>query len=202
MKKTLMYVLFLIMLAAVLTACGGETGQENDMNMDENMEENMGEQMDENMDGESGNMHMEHSSSGEVPEALQEAENPAFAPGSKVIIQEGHMEGMKGAEATISGAFDTTVYAVTYTPTGGGEPVENHKWVIHEELADPGEAPLEPGTEVTLKASHMEGMEGATATIDSAKETTVYMVDFIPTNSDLEVKNHKWVTEDELSPIE
>lgn len=48
----------------------------------------------------------------------------------------------------------------------------------------------------------MEGMNGATAVIDSAEETTVYMVDFVATDSEEEVKNHKWVTESELSPVE
>jgi len=30
----------------------------------------------------------------------------------------------------------------------------------------------------------------------------VYMVDFTLTTNGEEVKNHKWVTEDELSPVE
>lgn len=44
------------------------------------------------------------------------------------------MSGMNGSEATIYGAFDTTIYTVTYIPTTVGEPVEDHKWVIHEEI--------------------------------------------------------------------
>ena len=156
---------------------------------------------EESMSEDSGDMmNMDHSGSGEVPDGLQEAENPTFEVGSQAIIETDHMEGMKGAEATIVGAFDTTAYALTYTPTDGGEPVENHKWVIHEELENPGDAPLEPGAEATISADHMEGMDGATATIDSAEETTVYMVDFVPTTGGEEVTNHKWVTESELSP--
>jgi len=46
----------------------------------------------------------------------------------------------------------------------------------------------------------MKGMEGATATIDSVEKTTVYMVDFTPVTGGEEVKDHKWVTESELSP--
>lgn len=111
------------------------------------------------------------------------------------------MEGMKGAEATIVGAYDTTAYAISYTPTTGGERVENHKWVIHEEIPDAGEAPLEPGSEVTINAEHMEGMDGVTAEIDSAEQTTVYMINFTPTTGGEEVTNHKWVTENELSPV-
>jgi hypothetical protein len=106
---------------------------------------------------------------------------------------------MKGAEATIVGAYDTTVYTISYTPTDGGEKVENHKWVIDEEIQDAGDEPFKPGSEVKINAEHMEGMDGVTAEIDSAEATTVYMVDFTTTDGE-EVTNHKWVTESELSP--
>ncbi|WP_050183918.1 YdhK family protein [Domibacillus robiginosus] len=141
------------------------------------------------------------SSSGEIPDGLQEAENPAYEIGSKAIIEADHMPGMKGAVATIVGAYDTTAYSVTYYPTTGEEPVKDHKWVIHEELENAGEEPLEPGAEVTLNADHMEGMDGATAVIESAVDTTVYMVDFITTTGE-KVENHKWLVESELSPVE
>ncbi|WP_424237880.1 DUF1541 domain-containing protein [Bhargavaea ginsengi] len=155
---------------------------------------------DENSENDSSqDSHAMHSSSGEVPEGLKKAENPTFPIGSTAMMHADHMPGMDGVEATISGAYETTAYSVTYTPTDGGEPVKDHKWVVHEELENPGEAPLEPGTEVVLAADHMPGMDGATATIDSAEQTTVYMVDFVPSDSDEEVKNHKWVTEEELS---
>ena len=54
------------------------------------------------------------------------------------------MEGMKGAEATIVGAYTTTAYVISYEPTTGGKRIEKHKWVIHEELIDPQEAQLAP----------------------------------------------------------
>jgi len=46
----------------------------------------------------------------------------------------------------------------------------------------------------------MKGMKGAIAVIDSAEQTTVYMVDYTPTTGGEKVTNHKWVTESELSP--
>ncbi|MFD1863181.1 YdhK family protein [Planococcus chinensis] len=141
---------------------------------------------------------MDHSGSGEIPEGLEEAADPTYPKGSTAVITADHMDGMDGSEATIVGAFDTTVYAITYTPETGGEPVENHKWVIHEELEDPGSEPLAAGDEAVIAADHMEGMNGANATIDSAEETTVYMVDF-KTADGQEVTNHKWVTESELA---
>lgn len=135
---------------------------------------------------------------GPAPSGIQEATDPTYAVGESVILNADHMPGMDGAEAKISGAFDTTTYSVSYTPTDGGEPVTNHKWVVHEELADHGEAPLEAGSQVILNADHMPGMKGAEATIDSSTDETVYMVDF--EMDGMEMTNHKWVVESEIQP--
>lgn len=192
--------------ALTLSACTGENAEDSNENQisQEQTNKMSGHDMgqDETSNGTEGMDHstMNHSANGEIPEGLQEAVNPTFPVGSKAIIQVDHMKGMKGAEATIVGAYDTTVYTVSYTPTNGGEPVTNHKWVIHEELEGAGEEPLEPGTEVTINADHMEGMQGAKATIDSAIETTVYMVNYTSTTGE-KVTNHKWVTESELSAV-
>jgi hypothetical protein len=175
-------------LIFLLSACASNSDQKSD---DEN---------NKNMDHKSMNMdHMEHSSSGQIPKGLMEKENPTYKAGSQAIIQAAHMEGMNGAKATIVGAYDTTAYAVSYTPTTGGEKVKNHKWVIQEEIKNAGSETLKPGTEVTIEADHMEGMKGATGTIDSAEQTTVYMIDYTPAAGGEKVKNHKWVTESELS---
>ncbi|MET3698423.1 uncharacterized protein DUF1541 [Bacillus oleivorans] len=195
MLKNVARLSFMIALLLFLGACANTDDESMDQGDMENSEESEGTNH-----GDHGDMN--HSSSGEVPEGLQEAENPAYEVGSQAILETDHMEGMRGATATIVGVYDTTVYAVSYTPTTGGERVENHKWVIHEELQDAGEEPFKPGDEVVLKASHMEGMEGATAVIDSAEQMAVYMVDYTPATGGEEVKNHKWVTESELSPVE
>ncbi|NUU75998.1 YdhK family protein [Paenibacillus xylanilyticus] len=144
-----------------------------------------------------GEMH--HADSGELPEGIKEKTDPTYPAGSQVIMSADHMSGMKGAKATIVGAYETTAYAVTYTPTTGGDPVKNHKWVIQEEIQDHTDQPYAAGTEVVLNADHMSGMKGAKATIDSAEQTTVYMVDYTPSSGGNLVKNHKWVTESELS---
>ena len=86
---------------------------------------------------------MVHDESGEIPAGLEEAENPMYEVGESVILQHGHMPGMEGAEATIVGAFDTTAYEVSFDPTNGGEREENHRWVIHEELAESDEEAFE-----------------------------------------------------------
>jgi hypothetical protein len=208
-RKILIMGMLSLALAFILSACGGgneETSPEEntDTNTEESSEVDQPEDTNTNTDESTEMDHsdMNHSGSGDVPENLNESENPTYEVGSKAIIQEGHMEGMKGAEATIVGAYDTTAYTISYTPSTGGERVENHKWVIHEEIIDAGEEPLQPGAEVTINADHMEGMEGVTAVIDSAEETTVYMIDFTPTSGGEKVKNHKWVTESELSAVE
>ena len=153
--------------------------------------------MDKNMDG-MDHSTMDMSGSKEVPKGLQEAKNPKFKVGDMAMIKEAHMEGMKGAEAKVVGAYDTTAYSISYDPINGGKRVTNHKWIIQEEIVDAKSSPYEVGDEVKVDADHMKGMKDATATIDSAKQTTVYMIDFESTTGE-EVKNHKWVTEDELS---
>lgn len=158
----------------------------------------------QNNNAQSGNAGdhagMNHSGSGEMATVLKQAANPTYKVGSKVIINADHMPGMKDAEATVTGAFDTTAYTVSYTPTTGGDPVSDHKWVIHEELKDAASTPYKPGAKVVIDADHMEGMRGAKATIDSAEQTTVYMLNYAPVGGGELVKNHMWVTEDEISP--
>lgn len=188
MSKKLLAAMITLLMAFTLAACGGENDEVNQKNM--NMESNSNSHE---------SMNMDHSGSGEVPEGLKESENPIFEVGSQAIIQANHMEGMKGAEATIVGAFDTTAYIVSYTPTNGGERVTNHKWVIQEEIRDFGTQTFETGSEVIIAADHMEGMEGATAEIDSSEKTVVYMIDYTSTTGGEKVTNHKWVTESELS---
>lgn len=194
MKRLFVWSILIISIFA-LTACSNNEVKKEDKT-DTNSEQKTDKSKDTKEDNEHEGMH--HSSSGEIPDGLKVAKNPSFPVGSTVIIQDGHMEGMKDAEAKIAGAFNTIAYIVSYTPTDGGEKVTNHKWVIQEEIEDHGNKELKEGSEVKLEADHMKGMEGAIATIDSAQKTTVYMIDFTPTTGGQEIKNHKWVTEDEL----
>jgi hypothetical protein len=175
-KKQLVFLCAVILLA--LSGCGNNKEHENHSNM----------------------KHKNHSSSSEVPKGLKNAENPTYKVGSKVIIKADHMEGMDSAKATIAGAYDTTVYTISYTPTTGGKRLTNHKWIVQEEVKNFGDKPYKSGDEVTITADHMKGMKDAKATIDSAEQTTVYMIDYTPTTGGKEMKNHKWVTESELSP--
>lgn len=133
---------------------------------------------------------------GPAPAGMVKSTNAKFKDGEKITITADHGNGTKGAEGEVVGAFDTTVYEVDYTPVGGGAKVTNHKWVVQEELDAPAGTELKAGDTVKLKANHMEGMEGAEATIVSAKKETVYMVNY--TANGQHYTNHKWFTQDEL----
>lgn len=186
-------------LATILTlsACANNTETGNDTESPQQSEEVVQESNDEGHE-------MEHDESGELPEGITEATNPTYDVGETVTLTTDHMPGMEGAEAQIVGAFDTTAYGVTYEDSETGELVENHKWVVQEELTEVKNQnePLETGAEVTIEAYHMPGMEGQTATIDEVEGTTVYMVDYLPTDGSEAIQNHKWVVEGEIEPAE
>ncbi|SEK77830.1 Protein of unknown function [Carnobacterium iners] len=201
-NKVIQGVLTLTILT-VLTACSSQDN-ENEEAVDGGTQSSMPTMESSNSQTESKTESMEgmqHDDLSEIPVGLQEAENSEYEIGDQVTLLTDHMPGMKGATATIVGAFDTTAYELTFQPTNGDELVENHKWVVQEELAGTKdqEKPLEPGTEIIVEAKHMAGMEGASATIDSFEDTTVYMIDYEPTSGGETVTNHKWFTEDELS---
>ena len=173
--------------AIVLTGCANSTDGESSPTapQSENTQAEHGG-MDHPMDG------------GPVPEGMTAAENPEYPVGTDVTLTADHMEGMNGAPATVVGAYDTYTYAIDYTPTDGGDPITDHKWVVQEELEGAGNERLADGTEVTVNADHMEGMNGATATIASSTDETVYVVDY--TADGMEMTNHKWVVESEMQP--
>lgn len=142
---------------------------------------------------------MEHpSDGGPVPPGMRTAADPAYPQGSTVVLAADHMDGMAGATATIVGAYDTYTYAVDYTPTTGSDPVKGHRWVVQEELQGAGDERVPDDAEVTLVADHMEGMNGAKATIASSTDETVYVVDYKAHG--MTMTNHKWVTESEIKP--
>src|SRR4051812_37635378 len=124
MKKKIALLSAAVLLAFALSACGN--GKSSNQGQAAN-----------NSQQEMNHSDMNHSSD-KLPTGLKEAKNPKFKVGSQSIILDDHMPGMKGAKATIAGAYDTTVYTVSYVPTTGGEKVTNHKWVIHEEIMNAG----------------------------------------------------------------
>jgi hypothetical protein len=91
-------------------------------------------------------------------EDLTVAEDPMYPVGAEVVIIADHMPGMMGAKGVVSGAFDTTLYAVDYT-TADGKDVINHRWVISEEIEGSEGMTFAVGDTVTLGRGHMESWE-------------------------------------------
>ena len=193
MRKRLMTTVAAGVLGGALVFTGCSTGGDQDQATPSTTSQHEGHGSSSDSGG------MEHPmDGGPAPEGIETAASPTYPVGTEVTLTADHMEGMDGANATIAGAYDTYTYAVDFTPSTGGEPVKDHKWVVQQEIKDAGEERLADGTEVTLEAEHMEGMKGAKATIASSTEETVYMVDY--ESDGMTMTNHKWVVESEIKP--
>ena len=193
MRKHLMTTVAAGVLGGALVFTGCSTGGAQDQGTPSTTSQHEGHGSSSDSGG------MEHPmDGGPAPEGIETAASPTYPVGTEVTLTADHMEGMDGANAMIAGAYDTYTYAVDFTPSAGGEPVKDHKWVVQQEIKDAGDERLADGTEVTLEAEHMEGMKGAKATIASSTEETVYMVDY--ESDGMTMTNHKWVVESELKP--
>lgn len=193
MRKRLRTIVTAGVLGGALVFTGCSTGGDQDQATPSTTSQHEGHGSSSDSGG------MEHPmDGGPAPEGIETAASPTYPVGTEVTLTADHMEGMDGANATIAGAYDTYTYAVDFTPSTGGEPVKDHKWVVQQEIKDAGEERLADGTEVTLEAEHMEGMKGAKATIASSTEETVYMVDY--ESDGMTMTNHKWVVESEIKP--
>lgn len=135
-----------------------------------------------------------------APETMVAAADPKFPLGGKVMMMGDHMTGMESTEATVVGAYDTTLYQVTYTPSTGGERVEDHKWVAYEEI-EASKEPITEGDTVVLLADHMTGMEGQEAEITGIHKGIAYMVDYTDQETGSTVTNHKWLSEEEMEKV-
>lgn len=178
-----------MMTGALVTGCTqAEEAAEQTTHDHSTMENNASHDMEHPMDG------------GPAPEGITDATDPKFPVGTDVRLTADHMEGMDGAKATIVGAFNTYTYSVNYDPTDGGARVEDHRWVVQEELENAGDQRLADGTPVTILADHMAGMKGAKGDIAYSTDETVYMVDYQADG--MTMKNHKWVVESEIEPLD
>lgn len=190
--RSLIRIAGLLSGALLLAGCGANES-ENDQGQAESSATNTSTSAENGMDHSTMDHPMD---GGPAPEGIREAESPKHPVGSTVTLTADHMEGMNGAKATIAGAYDTYTYAVNFTPTTGGDPVADHKWVVQEEITDAGDQRLANGSEVRLEADHMKGMKDAKATIASSTDETVYMVDY--ESDGMKMTNHKWVVESEI----
>ncbi len=203
MKRTTQWMIASLCTIFILSGCGKETSAPSSEHADHSSATSSSSSSTtmSMASSEDHSMHSGHNHSGTVPTEMHAAHAPKFPVGSQVVVQTDHMPGMENAEAQVVGAYDTTIYEVSYQPTDGSAEVKNHKWVVQEELQDQSE-PAAAGDEVTLAAEHMAGMQGAKATVDEAITGTVYVIDYEATDGSGPVKNHMWVTEDELTAAE
>ncbi|MEJ6399876.1 YdhK family protein [Nicoliella lavandulae] len=138
---------------------------------------------------------------GKAPKGLKMATNAKYMKGAKVMIKANHMSGMKGAMATVVGAYNTDLYTIDYTPTNGGKEVKNHKYLVAPEIKTAKKGQLKVGEQITVEADHMTGMKGAKGKIVSIKKGPAYMVNFKATNSNVTYKNHKWLAQSDLTSM-
>ncbi|CAI2651521.1 hypothetical protein AKUA2003_12790 [Apilactobacillus kunkeei] len=145
------------------------------------------------MDGLEMNMNSK------LPKGLKKATHTKFHVGQKVILKAKHMEGMYNAKATVAGVYKTNLYEIDFMPTNGGKMVKNHKWVVSSELKAKGA--LKAGKKVTVLADHMYDMKGAKGKIVKVHKGPAYVVTFKDTKTHMVMKNHKWLTQQELKAI-
>ncbi|MDF7637630.1 DUF1541 domain-containing protein [Leuconostocaceae bacterium ESL0958] len=169
-----------------------QSKQANSNNADQNKQNTDSNMADMNMSGmDMSQMHMA------MPTNLPKAENPKFKPGQNVTVEATHLPGMHGASGQVVAAYQTTLYQVDYQPSNGGAKVTGHKWITKDDWADKQDHQI--GDQVTLTMNHMPGMYGAKATVTGMQTGTAYVINYQPTNGQPEVKNHMYVTDDELA---
>src|SRR5699024_7595982 len=103
------------------------------------------------------------------------------------VAQEPDTDGTEAAGAASTHASGESDHEGMDHPSDGGAPPGGI-----EKAADPK---FDVGDAVGLSADHMPG---AKATTDSSTDETVYMVDV--KTDEMEMTNHKWVTESEMKP--
>lgn len=203
MDSKLLLVSMTLLTVLLLSACGwGDSDEEEPAEAGADVTNNLNG-TDKQVGEEATEEAVEHAghAEGQLPEGLKEAENPKFPVGSTAVVNASHTDGMEGAMATIKGAYETTVYSVSYTPTNGDPFEENHKWFVEGEISAMDDGEIGEGTDVIINVNHIDGMLGAEGSVDTVEDTVVYVVDY--TNSLGEtVTNHLWLKESELQTEE
>lgn len=180
-----------LLLSLTLTACGSESTENSATEPTSSTKSSPA-----GHGSEHSHAYEHPSDGGPAPKGMKPSREAKFANGSKVKILTDHMDGLKDAKGTVVASFDTTIYAVDYIGTDGMK-VHDHKWVVHEELDNPKSQPLPNGAKIRIKADHMPGMRNATGRVAFSTTEPVYQVNY---EADGKVyKNHKWVTESEIT---
>ncbi|HWK21759.1 MAG TPA: DUF1541 domain-containing protein [Ureibacillus sp.] len=203
MDSKVLLVTMTLLTVLLLSACGwGDSDEEEPAEAGADITNNLNG-TDKQVSEEETDDTVEHAghAEGQLPEGLKEAENPKFPVGSTAVVNASHTDGMEGAMATIKGAYETTVYSVSYTPTNGEPFEENHKWFVEGEISGMDDAEIGVGSDVIINVDHQAGMLGAEGSVDTVEDTIVYVVDYKNSLGET-VKNHLWLKESELETEE
>lgn len=74
----------------------------------------------------------------------------------------------------------------------------NHSGVVPTDVKKAKNPVYPVGSQIIIQANHMAGMNGAKGTVVGAYDTIAYEVSYMPTTGGPEVKNHKWVIQEEI----
>ena len=113
-------------LILLLSGCGANNGQDSSLPEEDPTGQEQQYDREESNDpydmhhsDDRSHMHGMHGSSGKVPEGLEAAQNPKFPVSSEVVMHADHMPGTDGVKATVTGAYDTTVFGHLHTRRRG-----------------------------------------------------------------------------------
>lgn len=74
----------------------------------------------------------------------------------------------------------------------------NSKADLPDDMQSTDKGKFKKGDTVTINSDHMKGMKGAKGVVKAAYKTHVYEVTYKPKDGKKEVKNHKWVVNEEI----
>lgn len=116
----------------------------------------------------------------------------ALMLGGCTLTDEGHSdEGHEGHSLAVTTSAEAHDHHAMEHPMDGGPAPEG--------IADATDPRFAVGRQVRLTTDHMPGMDGAKATIAGAYKTYTYSVNYTPTDGSTEVKDHRWVVQEELA---
>lgn len=102
------------------------------------------------------------------------------------------------SEATAAASSMSSAMATSTASSTSGVEMGSSDGSVPSDLKVATNPTYPVGTKVLITATHMSGMEGATGTVVGAYSTTVYAVNYTPTTGGAEVKDHKWVIQQEI----
>ena len=113
--------------------------------------------------------------------------------------QASHSEHSQHSEQTASSENSAESEAPAHDHEGMEHPMDGGPAPDGIEVAESPKFPV--GSQARMTADHMDGMEGATATISGAFKTFTYSVNHDPVDGGERVVDHRWVVQEELQDV-